>query len=220
MKKLNKGKKIIILSIVLLLIVVGVTIIRVKYINKEPTNPGPNPSQNGQEGSNNSELKVTGKLLEFIKGLENNYYIKYSGKFKNSLGQKQTAFVEYTKNGQDYALIANDLDIQLVCEGNTLYSISHIYKMIVKMNERHFDISEYNLISDIGQTYVKSYKEKIKKIEYDVEEYDFNGKAIKYYFIGNDIKLIKYDTDDISVVRVEKKTNKQLFVKPKGYTNV
>jgi len=85
------------------------------------------------------------------------------------------------------------------------------------MGKQSFDISEYNLVSDINQIYVNTYKEKLNNAEHTVEEYLFNGKVLKYYFKDNDIKLIKYDSQDIKVIRLEKNTNDELFVKPEGY---
>ena len=98
-----------------------------------------------------------------------------------------------------------------------LFSISYRYKMMIQMDRNHFDISEYNLASDINQIFVDSYKEKVNNIEYDVEEYLFKNKVLKYYFKDTVIKLIRYDGQDIKVIRLEKITNKEMLKKPEGY---
>ena len=54
-------------------------------------------------------------------------------------------------------------------------------------------------------------------MEYDVEEYLFNGKSLKYYFKDSGVKLIRYNGQDIKVIRLEKNTNKEMLIKPEGY---
>ena len=165
----------------------------------------------------NTNIKVTGKLKEYLDNLSENYYIKYLGKFKNNLGEHVDAIVEYTEDGENFALRSSELDMHMICEKDKLYSISYRYKMMLLMQKQSFDISEYNLISDINQIYVNSYKEKVNQTEYEVEEYLFNGKVLKYYFKDNDIKLIMYDGQEIKVIRLEKVTNKEMLLKPEGY---
>ena len=110
--------------------------------------------------------------------------------------------------------------MHIVCEKETLYNIVNRYEMIVEMDRKNFDINEYNLASDFGQVFVKSYKEKLNNTECDVEEYVLNSNTIKYYFVGNDIRLIRYKNQDIKIIRVEPKVNSTLLVKTEGYTNV
>jgi len=214
-KKKNNKKILIIVGIVLLL-VVGIVVsgIIIKKINVKDINKGEN------NNVFNQDIKVAGKLAEYIRGLTSNYYIKYSGNFKNNSGNTLNAIVEYTTNGKDFALRATNLGIELIYENDKLYSIVHNYKMIIEMNKESFDITEYNLVSDMGQTYVKSYNENIGSTTYDVEEYVYNGNTIKYYFKEKDIKLIRYNSEDIRIIRVEKNTNTELFVRPKGYSNI
>ena len=80
------------------------------------------------------------------------------------------------------------------------------------------NLNEYNLVSDIGQVFVKAYDENIGSTKYFVEEYLYNGKALKYYFKQDDIKIIKYNEQEIRVIRVEYKANNELLQKPNGYT--
>jgi hypothetical protein len=210
---MNKKNIIIITSIIVLII--GIAIIVGITTNK------PNdeiPQENGKNNTINSDIKITGKLAEYMKSLSDNYYIKYLGNFKDTNSETVNTIVEYTKDGQSFGLRIDELEVQMIYDGKDLYSISNRYKIIVQMGKESFDIGEYNLVSDIGQTYINSYTEKVKNKKYDVEEYAYNGKTLKYYFIDNDIKLIKYDDRDISVIRVEGKPNSALLTKPEGYT--
>lgn len=220
-----KNKKLLIIIAIVLIAVVIVTsvIIIVKKTNDEKKYNDNNDGvvNNGVENSGNTEnLRVTGKLAKYIQGLTNNYYIKYSGNFMGDSGKTINTIVEYTKSKEDFAIRVNDLNIHLICEDDKLYSISSQYKMIVQMNKESFDITQYNLASDMGQTFVKSYKEILNNVEYDVEEYTYNGTTIKYYFISNDLKIIRYNLEDIKVIRVEKNTNTTLLKKPEGYSIV
>ena len=207
------GKKKI-LIVILVLIIIGLLIGGILIAKKLMAS---NPQ--GEIGGEPS-TKVTGKLAEYVKSLSDSYYIKYSGKFKNNSGELVDTIVEYTKQGQDYALRSSDIDLHMIYTNKKLYSISNKYKMIVEMQKESFDISEYNLASDIGQTYVKTYEEEVNNTKYDVEEYMYNGKILKYYFKQNDVKIIKYNSHEIKIIRLENKTNLELLVKPTGYTNV
>lgn len=208
------NKKIaIIISIIIVVVVAIVSILII--VNRLNSTDIDNDWENEVPGNANSEL--TGKLAEYIKSLSDNYNIKYSGNFKNDLGQKANTIVEYTKNGENFALRISELDVHLICEGAKLYSISNKYEVVVQMSRASYNISEYNLASNIGQTYVKSYKSKVENEEYDVEEYTYNNEKIKYYFQGKDLKFIRYKSEDIKVVRVEKNVYTTLFNKPEGY---
>lgn len=208
------SKKKILIVIILVLIIIGLLIGGILIVkNLRASNP------QGDVGGPPS-IKVTGKLAEYVKALSDNYYIKYSGKFKNNSGEFVDTIVEYTKQGQDYALRSSDIDMHMIYVNKKLYSISNKYKMIVEMQKESFDISEYNLASDIGQVYVKTYEEDINNTRYEVEEYMYNGKKLKYYFKENDLKIIKYNNQEIKIIRLENKTNTELLVNPSGYTNV
>lgn len=214
-KKGNKRKLVSIFVIILVLLIAIVSVVVI--VNSMKNNQNNNTGVNNNEAGQNANL--SSKMSEYMNSLTDNYYIKYSGSFKNNYGEVVNTVIEYTKAGKNYALKATDLDMHIICENDTLYSISHIYQMIVSMNKESVDIREYNLVSNIGQNFVKEYKEVVNNIEYDVEEYDFKGNIIKYYFYANDIKLIKYNLNEIKIIRVEKNTNNNLFVKPQGYTN-
>lgn len=203
-------KKKLLIIIISVLVVIALTITIAVIVKKNQSTDEPiviNPN-----------VKVTGSLKDYIGNLSDNYYIKYSGKFKNNSGELVNAIVEYTKAGENFGLRSSELDMHMICEKDKLYSISHRYKMMLLMGRNHFDISEYNLVSDINQIFVDSYKEKVNNIEYDVEEYLHNGKVLKYYFKDSTIKLIRYDGQDIKVIRMEKITNKEMLVKPEGYS--
>lgn len=207
---MNKKKIIIIASIIVVLLIVALVVIVV--VKKPSSTEGP---QDNKVENNNAE--VTDKLNEYIATLTDNYYIKYSGKFKNNSGEYIDAMVEYTKAGNNFALKSTELDMHMICEGENLYTVSNKYKLIIQMGRKNFDISEYNWVSNIGQTFVESYEENINSTKYFVEEYLFNGKSLKYYFKENEIKFVNYDGNKISVLRVEKSTDKELLIKPEGY---
>lgn len=207
---MNKNKLLIIVIVVILIIlIVGVTIwFLTKNRSSEPI------------GENNIDYSVKdpGKLKQYIANLTDNYYIKYSGNFKDNAGEYTKAVIEYTKDGENFAFRSSEIDMYLICEKETLYSISHRYRIIIALGKNSIDTSEYNLASDIGQTFINAYKESIGSTEYDVEEYLYSGNSIKYYFKDNDIKLIKYNGQDIRIIRLEKQTNDDLFVKPSDYS--
>lgn len=205
-------KKLIIIIIGILLLIAIITVSIILIVKNDESTDEPvitNPS-----------VKVTGRLNEYISNLSENYYIKYSGKFKDNSGELVNAIVEYTKDGENFALRSNELNMHIICEKENLYSISHRYKMMILMGRKYFDISEYNFASAINQIFIKSYKETVKNTEYDVEEFLYNGKVLKYYFKDSAIKLINYDGQDIKVIRMEKITNKEMLVKPEGYSVV
>lgn len=162
-------------------------------------------------------VKVTGKLQQYIANMGENYYIKYSGTFKDVTEKQVKGIVEYTKSGESFALRSTELDMYLICEKDTLYSISHRYKLMINMSKESFNINEYNLVSNIGQVFVNTYKEQIDNTEHDVEEYQYNGKQLKYYFKEDNIRLIKYDGQEIRIIRFENKSNLELLTKPTGY---
>ena len=210
---MKKKSILVIIGIILVIIISAIIIL---LTTNKPSNEV--PKTNNENKVINSQVKVTGKLAQYLTALTENYYIKYSGNFKDNNGDKVNAIVEYTKDGQSFGLRIDELEVQMICDGKNLYSISNRYKIIVQMAKESFDIGTYNLISDMGQIYVTSYTEKINNKKYDVEEYSYNGKPIKYYFKEEEIKLIKYDNEDISVIRLERKTNNSLLVKPKDYS--
>ncbi len=210
------NKKIIIIIGIVLVLIIGavVGIVVVNKLNSAQVNNG------GENDITNQISNDSSKLGTYLSGLTNNYYIKYSGDFKSNSGESINAIVEYTKDGKDFALKSTALDMHLICTEDKLYSISHTYKMIVEMNKESFDISEYNPASNIGQTFIKSYKESLNNTEYDVEEYTYKGNTVKYYFKGTDLRIIRYNSSEILIIRVEKNTNTNLLVKPNGYSNI
>lgn len=206
---MNKKKTLIVIGIVVVIVLTLVIIILV-------TN-----NDNSQMVDNTSDIIPTntkGKLQSYIDNLTDNYYIKYHGKFKNNSGELVNAVIEYTKDGKNYGFRSTELDMNLVGDNEKIYSISHRYELIVGMDKKNIDIREYNFASDIGQVFIKSYIENMKDKQYEVEEYIFNGKTLKYYFIGEDIKLIRYDGQDIQIIRIEKQSNVELLKKPDWYT--
>lgn len=204
---MDKKKLVIVIISILVLIAIIITVV---FIVK-------NNSSTNEPIVINPNVKVTGNLKDYIANMSENYYIKYSGKFKNNSGELVNAIVEYTKDGENYALRSSELDMHVICEKDKLYSISYRYKIMMVMGRQSLDISEYNLVSDINQIFINGYKEKVNNTEYDVEEYLFNSKVLKYYFKDSDIKLIRYDGQDIKVIRLEKNSNKEMLVKPEGY---
>ncbi len=205
---MDKKKILTVIIGVLVILAITITVILVVAFEKQPVD---------EPVIANPNIKVTGNLKDFIDKLPQNYYIKYSGKFKNNSDEYVNAIVEYTKDGENFALRSSELDMHMICEKDKLYSISYRYKMMMLMSRHSFDISEYNLVSDINQIYVNSYQEKLNNTEHNVEEYLFNSKVLKYYFKDNDIKLIRYDGQDIKVIRLEKITNKEMLIKPEDY---
>ena len=205
---MSKNKLLIFIVVIIsIAIVVGAVVL-------VTDNDNPHVSDN----TNNIIPTVTkGKLQSYIANLTNNYYIKYHGKFRNNSGELVNAVVEYTKDGQNYGFRSTELDMNIVGDSKKIYSISHKYQLIVSMDNKKLDTREYNLASDIGQAFVKSYIESVGSTQYDVEEYLFIGKTVKYYFKDNDIKLIRYDGQDIQIIRLEKQTNSELLVKPDWY---
>ena len=204
-----KKKKLLIILITAIVLIAAITTTIIIITNKE------------DEVVDNvlidHSVKVTGKLQNYIAKMGENYYIKYSGTFKDITDKLVKGIVEYTKSGENYGLRSTELDMYLICEGDTLYSISHRYKMMVDMSRDSFNISTYNFASNIGQVYVDTYKEKIDNVECEVEEYQYNGKELKYYFIEDNIRLIKYDGQEIRIIRLENKANQELLTKPTGY---
>ena len=200
-----------ILIIGIILVVTVITLVILAIILKPNNNQGENnnPIQYIPQGER--------KLDNYTKSLTDNYYIKYSGKFKDNSGEYIDAIVEYTKDSKNYGLRSEELDMHIICQDERLYTISSKYKLIVEIGKESFKINEYNFVSNIGQEYINAYQENINSITYDVEEYRYNGKMLKYYFSGEDIKLINYDNKEIRVIRVEQKTNKELLAKPNGY---
>ena len=199
------------------IIAVGVAILGlivffiIKKINSVPTN------NNITNEVNQSNVEVTGKLLNYIDKLKDNYYIKYSGSFKDNSGEYKQAIVEYTKLNDKFAIKSAELDMNVVYDGKNINSVSDKYNIIVKMVQTAFNLNEYHLVQNIGQTYVKSYKDYISGKLYDVEEYKLYDNTYKYYFKENDLKMIEYNGKTIKILRVENDTNAEMLVLPEGY---
>lgn len=207
---MNKKKWIILLAIITVVIAVTTVVLLVINSSKEENTV--------EENKNNYSIKVQGKLEEYIRKLSDNYYIKYSGKFKNNSEELTQAIVEYTKSGESFGLRSSELNMHIICNGKVLNTISDRYKLIVEMPKEHLDVKEYNLVADIGQVFVKEYKENIGSNEYDVEEYLLDNNPLKYYFKEQDIKYIKFEESLISIIRLELKTNQELLDMPTGYS--
>lgn len=212
---MKKKKLVIILIITIVLIAICIGLV-VLWSKAENVNTG----TNNNESQKVQQVKVTGKLKEYIEGLNENYYIKYSGKFKDEKSTLKQAIVEYTLKGSDFAIRSTEINLQMVCMNDVLSSISNRYKIVVEMSRNSFDTTEYNLASDFGQTFVKSSKEKLNKIEYDVEEYKHFDNTIKYYFLEDNLKFIMYNEEQIKILRLEYKTNNEMFVIPSDYEKV
>ena len=209
-----KRKGVIIAIIVVLIVAVGVGI-AIFLVNKNNNTDEPTKTNNYGKITN-----IEGKIKEYLSGLGNNYAIKYSGKFEDNSGERITALVEYTKDMDNYAIKSNELDLYIVYEEGKARSISNRYKMVAKIPASGIDITKYNYVSDFGQEYVRTYDEEIEDKYYQVEEYKKDEDVIKYYFLDSEIKIIKYNDETIRVIRVEKKTNRELFEVPNGYKEV
>lgn len=206
---MRNKKTILIIGIILVAIVITLVILAIVLKPDTSQEENNNPVQYIPEGES--------KLEKYINSLTNNYYIKYSGKFKNNYGEFVNAIVEYTKSDKNFGLRSTELHMHIICESERLYTISSRYKLIIEMGKDSIKTNEYNLVSNFGQEYVNMYQETVKSKKYDVEEYRHNGKILKYYFSGDDVKYIQYDNQEIRVIRVEKKTNTEILVKPTGY---
>lgn len=209
---MKKKKLVIILIVTIVLIAICIGLVMI-FNKKQNTNVG----TNNNESQNVQQVKVTGKLKEYIERLNENYYIKYSGKFKDEKSTLKQAIVEYTLKGSDFAIRSTEINLQMVCMNDVLSSISNRYKIVVEMSRNSFDTTEYNLASDFGQTFVKSSKEKLNEIEYDVEEYKHFDNNIKYYFLEDNLKFIMYNEEQIKILRLEYKTNNEMFTIPSNY---
>jgi len=207
---MKKNKLWIILSIGLVLIAVVVVIVILV------TNQQEEIRQDSTNNISNVQNHNTGMLQAYIANLSDNYYIKYYGKFKDNFNEYVDSVIEYTKSGENFGFRSNEINMYLVYKDKKLYTISHRYKLIVEI--ARLNLNEYNLASDIGQVFVKGYNEYIGSTEYAVEEYLYNGNTLKYYFKDNDIKLIKYDEQDIRIIRVENKANQELLTIPSSYS--
>lgn len=210
---MKKKKLYFMLGIIVVVLAIGITLFFV--LRKDNNNTANEDVLNN--GIPNTGLEVTGKLKEYIANLGDNYYIKYSGVFENNLGEPIQAIVEYTKSGENFAIRSDELDIHLVCIGNSISTISNKYQLVIKMPKDHVDTSKYNFVSDMGQAFAYEYKEKINNVECDVEEYMYNGKQLKYYFNGSEIKLIKYDTQEVKILRVGTSPEKEMLTVPTTY---
>ena len=173
----------------------------------------------GQEGKTNNEtsINVTGKLEQMIKKLNNNYTIKYSGDFLNEDNKVINAIVEFTRFNENFAIKSDSLGLHFVCENGKLKSVSTRYKMIVVMPESAINTELYNPLDDFGQTFNKSYVEQIDDKEYEIEEYTYNNTTYKYYFLNDEIKIIKYNDLTIKVIRIQYGVNRELFNLPTNY---
>ncbi len=211
----SNNKWLIIMGIALIIIAVAIGIILLVTGEDEDIVKGP---EKEPVYVPSDSTKLEGRVATYIDELGENYYIKYVGKFKDNTSNLIDAVVEYTKDKQNYGFRSSDLSMHLIYDGAKLYTISHSYKLIIDILPKSVDMSEYNLLSNIGQVFVKSYNEKVGSSKYEVEEYVHDDVAIKYYFLEGNIKIIRYGDREIRVIRLEKNSNKEILTKPSGYS--
>lgn len=214
MVKKNKIKIIIVILAIVCVITLLSVIVYNTFIKKNNTD-NLNTSK-----KNISTIGITGKLKETITNLGKNYTIKYYGFFPNNENKKEKAVVEYTKSDDSYALLSNDIDIHIVYKNNILKSISKKLKMVFNMPESAIDIYTYNLIGNYSQQYIETFDEKISDKQYYVEEYKIGENIIKYYFLDDEVKYVRYNDELISIIRIEKTVNNELFDIPSNYTEI
>lgn len=206
---MNKKRLIIIVTILLVAIIIGVV---VYFVTK-----GNDTNINNPSNEEKPQLQVTGKLLNYLGSLTDNYYIKYSGKFVDDLGGYKEATVEFTKSKEKFAVKSAELNMNIVYDGEKINGISSRYNRVVQMSKSSFNLNKYHLAADIGQTYIKSYEEKLDGMNYDVEEYSYYQDSLKYYFKDDVLKIIKYNDMTIKVIRMEKITEQSMLKIPDNY---
>lgn len=166
---------------------------------------------------------VNGRLANYIKGLGDSYYIRYTGEFgKTGLNEGLVqATVEYTKRGIETAIVSKEINMQVVTDGEYVYNVADKLKTILKAKlPILFETEEYNLISDFGQQYVADVKTVVADVEYIYQEYEYEGVKIRYYFVGEDLRYIRIltaDKDRKINIRVDRHTKNSLFELPEGY---
>lgn len=171
----------------------------------------------------NSMKNVTGKLADYIKGLGDNYYIRYIGEIgKKSLNEDLVeGTVEYTQNSISTAIYSEAINMRVVTDGQYTYNIADKYRLILKAKlPIRFETEEYNLISDFGQKYVADVKTKVADVDYIYQEYIWNDAKIRYYFVGEDLRYIRIvvgENDRKINIRVDRHTKNDLFEVPKDY---
>ena len=161
--------------------------------------------------------KITGKLKTYIEMLGDNYYIRYSGNFYDQTDTLVKAIIDYTKKGSDFAIKSTELNVRVVYNKQVAYTMSDRYKLIATVPVSSIDIKDYNLASDIGQEFVKQNRETINGQTYDIEEYVYNNNVLKYYFDKSELKIIKFNDNEIRIMRYQKKVNNDLFEIPNDY---
>ncbi len=217
-KKIEKNKKIIFMSGFFILIAVLLIVIIVAFvkISDKPKVIIDNTTVN--------LTHVNGKLAKYIQDLGNVYTIRYLGEFGPNRWDEELkqATVEYTREGSKSALYSKELNKHVIINGDTVYSIGNVYKIIVEAKKPvDFNSSEYNLLSDFGQRYVADVEVKENGVEYIYQEYTHQDAKIRYYFVGDDlrhIKIIKGDVErKINVIVTKKTVKKELLELPEGY---
>lgn len=206
---MNKKKFIIVILAIALVVVLAVIIVHYTKNN-----------QNLIDSKKENIVSGESRLKNYIASLKENYYIYYTGEFKDINGIYKKASIYFSKSGKNYAIKSDDLSLHVVLKENKLYNISHTYKMVIVMNKDSLNLAGYNLISLDGKEYVKSKQEKIEKTLYYVEEYKTNEENISYYFAGDSLKKIQIQRDGKEqnvLFTVENTTRQDLFVINEDY---
>ncbi len=217
-KKIEKNKKIIFMSGFFILIAVLLIVIIVAFVKI---------SDKPKVIIDNTKVNLThvnGKLAKYIEDLGNSYTIRYLGEFGLNTWNEELkqATVEYTREGSKSALYSKELNRHVITNGDTVYSIVNVYKIIVEAKKPvDFSSSEYNLLSDFGQRYVADVEVKENGVEYIYQEYTHQDVKIRYYFVGDDlrhIKIVKGDEErKINIIVTRKTVKKELLELPEGY---
>lgn len=206
---MNK-KKLVLCIIVIVMLVISFVLI-INYTKKKSNLEGTKIENKTIEDS---------KLKSYIDSLKDNFYAYYTGEFKDINGTYKKASIYYCKNGKNYAIKSDDLGLHVVLNKNKLYNISHIYKMIIVMNENALDLSSYNLISLDGKQYLNARIEKADGVSYYVEDYKTTNESISYYFIENSLKKIQIQRNEKKqniVFSVENSIRQDLFIINENY---
>ena len=123
MKK-NKLWIVILVAILIVILIIGMVVLLTQK---------PDEVQNNEDDIQNVQTQNTEKLKQYIAKLGDNYYIKYSGKFKNNADEYIQSVVEYTKSGKDFGYRSSEINMNLLYKEGRFYTISHRYKLIVEI---------------------------------------------------------------------------------------
>lgn len=218
---MKKNWKIIIV-ILAIIVILSIGLIMYKYIKDRVKD-----NINGENKVVETE-KLLGKYVNILSG---NYYIRYSGKFKNLSGDEQQATVEVSKKDKSIAMNSSELGIGFIDNGEVSYSISHRSKTVIKIsnsNQLEKDVDDYIFIKNVENfenEYLGSGEEKIDGVKYEYEDYKESENAIlRYYFLRGELKYIKLSKNDnetiVQVIDINNKSKENLFKVPSGYKNL